>query len=137
MKPLGEILTDMGLVPATPDEAELYAHRTMRRFGLLEKLTTVLPDAALAKVSPKAAREAVAALCSSLAEELVTQAFRVGRAAAHAKTAEAARELGYLVADRAGNICTLEGKVLFTGDPADAVRIVAVVNGVLDATRGE
>lgn len=46
---------------------------------------------------------------------------------------EAAQALGNLVADPTGNICTLEGKVLFTGDPLDAARIVAVVNGVLDA----
>lgn len=60
---------------------------------------------------------------------------RLEREAPGETVEEAARALGYLVADRAGNICTLEGKMLFTGDPIDAARIVAVVNGVLDGLR--
>lgn len=134
MKHIGEILAEMGVVPAH-DEAELYAHRTMRRFGLLGKVASGLPIAVLAKVTPTAAREAVAAYCESLAEEIVARAYKAGKAAAYAKTTALARELGHLVADRAGNICTLEGKVLFTGDPLDACRIVAVVNSVAEATR--
>lgn len=150
MKRLGEVLADMGLVP-THDEADLYAHRAMRRFGMLGKVAAGLPLATLVKVTPVAAREAVAAYCEGIVEELVAQAFRDGRAkrlkaaepflggleceAPGETVEEAAKTLGTLVADRVGNICTLEGKVLFTGDPLTAARIVAVVNSVVEATR--
>jgi hypothetical protein len=88
VKRLGEILADMGLVPAH-DEAELYAHRAMRRFNMTGKVASGLPAAALDKVTPQAAREAVLAYCESLAEELVAQAFRDGKAATHAETVAA------------------------------------------------
>jgi hypothetical protein len=95
MKRIGEILADMGLVPPTPDpssagsgqlppaldEAELYAHRAMRRFNLAGKVTSGLPVAALEKVTPKAAREAVIAFAEVLVEDLVAQAYKDGNAA--------------------------------------------------------
>jgi hypothetical protein len=119
------------------DEAELYAHRAMRRFNLTGKVTSGLSETVLAKVPPKAAREAITAYCESLAEELVTQAYRDGKKRVDPTVAAVAEELGWLVADRAGNICTLEGTVLFTGDPEDAARLVVLVNAVIAAVEGK
>lgn len=124
--------------PAAHDEAELYAHRAMRRFNLTGKVASGLPVATLAKVTPKAAREAVLAYCETLAEDAVTQAYRDGKAKRFDPIEEsAAKGLGWLVADRAGNVCTLEGKVLFTGDPEDAARIVSLVNAVVATLEGK
>lgn len=78
-------------------------------------------------------------LASLLDEEDAASAYHnaVERVAQSRALEDAIENLGDgLVADRAGNICTLHGKVIATGDPDDHVwreRIVAIVNAVGDA----
>lgn len=63
-------------------EAELAAHKLMRRFNLAGKVASGLPVAALEKVTIAAQREAITALCESYAEQVAALAWMAGRLAA-------------------------------------------------------